>query len=75
MNYTFVKQNKRIMILEAFKSNDNFTRTTQYDCISAAHNFYSEGKNALKELKQYAKDKGFTAIIVHTNKSEKLYKL
>lgn len=63
------------MILEAFKSNDNFTRTTHYDCISAAHNFYSEGKNALKELKKYAIDKGYTALIVHTKNSQKIYKL
>lgn len=60
-------------VLEAIKSNDNFTRTTQYDCISAAHSFYSEGKNALKELKQYAISNGYTELIVHTKYSQKSY--
>lgn len=63
------------MILEAIKSNDNFTRTTMYDCFAPYSNVYFEGKNALKELKQFAKEKGFTELIVHTKYSQKSYKL
>jgi hypothetical protein len=63
------------MVLEAIKSNDNFTRTTQYDCFSPYPNTYFEGRTALKELKQFAKDKGYTELIVHTKYSQIIYTL
>lgn len=70
-----LQQTTSTMILEAIKSNDNFTRTTEYDCFAPYPNAYFEGKNALKELKQFAKEKGFTELIVHTKYSQKSYKL
>jgi hypothetical protein len=63
------------MVLEAIKSNDNFTRTTQYDLFAPFPNTYFEGRNALKELKQFAKGKGYTELIIHTKYSQITYTL